>query len=408
MERYKRIIELGWDMDVLKNATFMVVGAGALGNEVLKNLALLGAGNILVIDMDKIEDHNLTRSILFRQGDIGKYKSTTAATAVKEIDPSVHIKAFTGTVQDTFGLGVYKEVDVVFGCLDNIQARIDINRQCLQTGTMFIDGGLRGINGDVKVFGPPFDVCFDCIVTPQLRDEAWKRYSCLKLKTRNTQEPTGPTSPTISSIIAGLQVQIGIKHLHGANIPMNTRNSVFGNIDEFAQFSLSRHQECPTHQLYDPIPLDALHPVPLPSNELTIAQLLEIIKNDLGENAELELDYDLITRVKCKDHHISKDIFKRRGTLYVDEIECPKCKQEGVHDNDCIMAEQFINLIDGSEDFLDKTLADIAAPLFHIFRAKGYKKDKSIYKYYEISGDKSQIFITGSHSNSKKNQKKEE
>jgi adenylyltransferase/sulfurtransferase len=406
MDRYKRIIQLGWSMDILKNATFMVVGAGALGNEVLKNLALLGAGNILVTDMDEIEDHNLTRSILFRTPDIGEYKSITAARAVKEIDPSVNIRPFTGSVQDTFGLGVYKDVDVVFGCLDNIQARIDVNRCCLQTGTLYIDSGLRGIDGDVKVFGPPFEVCFDCIVNPQLRDEAWRRYSCLKLKTRENQEPTGPTSPTISSIIAGLQVQIGIKYIHDARIPLNTRNSVFGNIDDFSQFHLSRHKECPTHELFDVLPLDAVHSIPQTSGQLTLRRLLDIAKKELGDNAELELDYDLITRVKCKDHKFSKDIFKRRGALYVDEMVCPECKAEGKPDNDAIMAEQFTSLIDGGEDFLDKTVAEIAAPLYHIFKAKAQKGEHSIYKYYEISGDRDQVFGAGSHSNT--NKKKEE
>jgi adenylyltransferase/sulfurtransferase len=379
-------------MEVLKSAKLLVVGAGALGNEVLKNLALLGAGNIMVIDMDKIEDHNLTRSILFRTEDIGEYKAVTAAKRVKEIDSSVNINAFTGTVQDTFGLGVYRDVDVVFGCLDNIQARIDVNRYCLQTGTFYIDAGLRGIDGDVKVFGPPFEVCFDCIVTPQLRDEAWRRYSCLKLKTRDSQEPTGPTSPTISSIIAGLQVQIGIKYLHKAQIPLNTRNSIFGNIDDFSQFQLSRHEECPTHALYDTIPQTQITSLPYTSKNLTISRLLEIIKKDLGEDAELELDYDLITRVQCKHHHISRDIFKRRGTLYVDEMECPECKKEGKKTIDSIMAENFTNLIDGSEDFLDKTIKEIGSPLLHIFRGKGQKGEDSIYRYYEISGDKGIIF----------------
>lgn len=397
MSRYERIIQLGWSIDILKNATFMVVGAGTLGNEVLKNLALLGAGNILVIDMDKIEDHNLTRSVLFRIEDIGEYKSLTAAKRVKEIDPSVNINAFTGTVQDTFGLGVYRKVDVVFGCLDNIQARIDVNRYCLQTGTLYLDAGLRGIDGDVKVFGPPFEVCFDCIVTPQLRDEAWKRYSCLKLKTRDSNEPTGPTSPTISSIIAGLQVQIGIKYIHNAQIPLNTRNSIFGNIDDFSQFQLSRHKKCPTHSLYERIPENEIFAISEISKQLTLNRFLEIIKKDLGENAVLELDYDLITRAQCKNHHIARDIFKRRGTLYIDEMVCPECKKEGKAMNDSIMAENFTCVIDGSEDFLGKTVAEIGAPFFHIFKAKGRKNDDSIFKYYEISGDKDIIFTKSSY-----------
>ena len=127
-DRYKRITELGWQRAVLQKATVMVVGAGALGNEVLKNLALLGIGNILVVDMDTIESHNLTRTVLFGKADIGKYKAEVAVKRVNEIDENVNIRAFVGSVQSVFGMGVYKDCDIVFGCLDNIQARIDINR----------------------------------------------------------------------------------------------------------------------------------------------------------------------------------------------------------------------------------------------------------------------------------------
>ena len=68
-----------WQQEVVRNATVMVVGAGALGNEVLKNLALMGIGNILICDFDTIEDSNLSRSVLFRTTDRGRRKVDAAA-----------------------------------------------------------------------------------------------------------------------------------------------------------------------------------------------------------------------------------------------------------------------------------------------------------------------------------------
>jgi len=59
----------------------MVVGAGAIGNELIKNLALLGIGKLIIVDMDKIEQTNLTRSVLYRMKDVGKYKSEAAEVA---------------------------------------------------------------------------------------------------------------------------------------------------------------------------------------------------------------------------------------------------------------------------------------------------------------------------------------
>src|SRR3977135_3033483 len=70
-----------WDQDRLKNAKVLVIGAGALGNELLKNLSLLGIGNVVVADMDRIENSNLSRSVLYRAKDNGQLKATAAARA---------------------------------------------------------------------------------------------------------------------------------------------------------------------------------------------------------------------------------------------------------------------------------------------------------------------------------------
>ncbi len=76
-----------WKQEVVKDATVMVVGAGALGNEVLKNLALMGIGNLLIVDFDTIEDSNLSRSVLFRESDRGRHKADVAAEGVKKTKP---------------------------------------------------------------------------------------------------------------------------------------------------------------------------------------------------------------------------------------------------------------------------------------------------------------------------------
>ncbi|HMS34689.1 MAG TPA: ThiF family adenylyltransferase, partial [Ignavibacteria bacterium] len=75
-DRYSRLeLITWWDQDILKNAKILVAGCGALGNEIVKNLAMLGVGNICVADMDKVEESNLTRSILFRTEDKGLSKA---------------------------------------------------------------------------------------------------------------------------------------------------------------------------------------------------------------------------------------------------------------------------------------------------------------------------------------------
>src|SRR5579864_9017939 len=111
-----RLIEW-WDQEKLSRAKVLVIGAGALGNEIVKNLALLGVGNILVADLDRVENSNLSRSILYRAKDNGSYKSEAAARAAKDIYPDIKVQPFVGNVVYDLGLGVFHWADVVLGGL---------------------------------------------------------------------------------------------------------------------------------------------------------------------------------------------------------------------------------------------------------------------------------------------------
>src|SRR5678816_3723708 len=98
-DRYGRLRLISWwRQEKLTAAKVLVVGAGALGNEVLKNLALLGVGQVYIIDYDTIESTNLTRSVLYRQSDAGKSKAERAAAAVKAINPEGRVHAVNGNV----------------------------------------------------------------------------------------------------------------------------------------------------------------------------------------------------------------------------------------------------------------------------------------------------------------------
>ena len=136
-----------WDQERLKNATIMVVGAGAIGNRLIKNLALLGIGKILVFDMDAIENTNLTRSVLYRRKDVGRYKAEVAAERAMEMNPDVKAKAFISNIIDDVGLGVFRRMDVVLGGLDNREARLSINQSCYKVNKPWIDGAIEALNG---------------------------------------------------------------------------------------------------------------------------------------------------------------------------------------------------------------------------------------------------------------------
>src|SRR6476469_2190857 len=98
-DRYSRLRLISWwEQDKLRAAKVLVVGAGALGNEVLKNLALLGVGRIVALDFDHIENSNLTRSVLFRARDRGRPKAEAAAEALRDINPDCRVTPLLANV----------------------------------------------------------------------------------------------------------------------------------------------------------------------------------------------------------------------------------------------------------------------------------------------------------------------
>ena len=128
---------LSWfKKDRVKNARVLVAGAGALGNEVVKNLALFGVGHIYVADFDRIELSNLTRSVLFREEDAYShaYKAEIVAKRAMEINPQIRVTPIVGNLFSEVGFGLYRRADVVIGCLDSRIARYQLNRLSLRAG----------------------------------------------------------------------------------------------------------------------------------------------------------------------------------------------------------------------------------------------------------------------------------
>jgi ubiquitin-activating enzyme E1 len=149
----------------LKNQKLFVVGSGAIGCEILKNLAAMGAGtgssgSVVVTDMDTIEKSNLSRQLLFRDSDIGKFKSKAAEEAVFRMNPSVNVESHTSKVGDEEDPGPFdstfwsEQVDVILNALDNMEARLFMDEQCVANQKAMVDAGTLGSKGNVQVVVP--------------------------------------------------------------------------------------------------------------------------------------------------------------------------------------------------------------------------------------------------------------
>jgi len=178
--RYDRQERISWwDQARLRAARVLVIGAGALGNEIVKNLALVGVGGIDIVDMDAIEHTNLARCALFRDADAGRWKAEALAEAAMRLNPDVTARSFVCRVQE-LGSAWLDDYDVVLAGLDSREARLWVNAACRRLGKPWIDGAIEGLQGIVRMFDAQ-GACYDCTLGEAERAVISHRRSCALL-----------------------------------------------------------------------------------------------------------------------------------------------------------------------------------------------------------------------------------
>lgn len=359
-----------WEREKVQNAKVLVVGAGALGNEVIKNLALMGVGYIFIIDFDKIEAANLSRSVLFRESDNNRSKAEVVAARAKSINPNVHIQYLNTDVTTGLGLGIIRRMDAIIGCLDNREARLAVNRFCYWMNKPWVDGAIQELLGLMRVFKPGEGACYECTLTEAALRDLSLRYSCQLLARQNVLLGKVPTTPTIASIIGGMQSQEALKLIHDMPIEPGKVTHFNGLTNVMHTTAYVPREECESHWTYGEVT-----ELPARAERTTLQDLLRIARSDLGEHAIIELDQELVTSLECPKCHSMEQVLKPMSEVTFEAGHCPTC---GI-----LRDAQFTHVITGEENFLHRTLSSVGVPALHILRAQNGVE----YRFYELTGD---------------------
>lgn len=147
----------------MRQSRVLLVGAGGIGCELLKDLVKSGFGEIHIIDLDTIDLSNLNRQFLFRQEHIKKAKALVAKEVAQKFDPRVKLIAHHANIKDAqYTIQWFSDFNLVFNALDNLDARRHVNRMCLAADIPLIESGTTGFNGNVQVIKKGQTACYDC------------------------------------------------------------------------------------------------------------------------------------------------------------------------------------------------------------------------------------------------------
>jgi hypothetical protein len=327
-DRFSRQSQIhGWSQSVLSGAKLLVAGCGALGNEALKNLVLLGIGTLGIIDLDLVEVSNLSRCVLFRETDVGQPKAVVAGVRLAELNPETKVIPMHLDLTSELGAGTIADYDLVLGCLDNIEARWRLNRLCQAAGVPWIDAGIEASAGQIAYFDARTGPCYECTMTASMWQRLHEKRSCILPAQRVASEHIA-ASAIISSLLSSLQVHEAVAQLHRrfASVPTRLQWSVLQSGDRIMT-SLSpysttvlhtrRNQACMAH---DDEPMDSLDLDVWP-NRMTVEQILTRTGMDV-----LELDWDVAVGFDCPTCG-AEPACRPSFRITASDLNCPCCQQ---------------------------------------------------------------------------------
>jgi molybdopterin/thiamine biosynthesis adenylyltransferase len=249
-DRFDRSKRIPWfDLDRTQAARVLVVGVGALGNEVVKNLVLSGVGRLTLVDMDRVVRSNLNRCVFFTPEDAQENRLKVEAVAERagRLDDGVEIRTEAQRIED-LGEGIFQGQDVIVGCLDNLATRVHVNANAYWMGTPYVDGGTMGLMGKVHAVVPPDTSCIECTLNSSHYRIIENRYSCTGVDTTFV-EPKLASEVTTTAVVAAVQSREVMKLVNGRrDLVLANLFYYDGNRNVSDVLKVAINPDCPNHE----------------------------------------------------------------------------------------------------------------------------------------------------------------
>lgn len=292
---HSRSILAGYDPECLHAAKVLVVGLGALGQNLVQNLALLGIGQLMLVDYDTFEGHNATRSPFYpthAEADrFGHGKAAIVAHRTAQVstarEPGV---CYSATLIQVLGDGALSWADVVVAAVDSLNARAWLAERCRLLARPMVEGGFSGPHFNLSAFAAATGaVCYRCG-----RPERESSMSCTAYALAAEKASIVPAIQTSAAVLGGYQAEQVVQLLHGRLDRLGQRS--YGNVrrETLQTARLMPDETCPGIHQPEPVigTVRGLGP------GATLSDLATAIANQFG-GGRIRLAEPVIAQTSC-------------------------------------------------------------------------------------------------------------
>jgi len=337
----------------------LIVGAGALGNEVVKALGLIGLGAVTIVDPDFVEPSNLTRSILLRNALPGAAKAPALAAAAAALFPDTRFSALVAEIAEV-GFGLVSSAHLIFGCVDSDLARLELAYISTRLDRPVCDAGLGAAgfsHGRVSYLPGRAAACYGCTLSRRKRAELLTFWDAtVRPCATPPGAPPNTAAPTISALTGALQADTGLRLFLEHASAASTLELTLDSPPRLHSFRLPLSPACPFH-------------APPPYTLLSAGDRGRSVRQFLSDSgaapgASLLLDWPLCVDARCRacSHRWAPFLrlakFRRYGL-------CPSCSSRD------ILELATIRAIAPASRWSDLSLLDLGVPEQHLLTVRG-------------------------------------